>query len=136
MSPPAANVHKALFDVIQFSKRQQWAITNYVVLVYGAIFGLSKALDSISKTEKWGLAVLTGIALVGAAWMLVQIQRDMGRARTRLELVSKEWLSDDERDALGIKEYGTPWRRGISFLTALISVATFGAFLVIYSLLR
>ena len=42
MSPQVANIHKSLYDAINLSKKQQWTITNYVVLVYGAIFGLSK----------------------------------------------------------------------------------------------
>ena len=43
MSPQIANIHKSIYDALNFSKKQQWAITNYVVLVYGAIFGLSKS---------------------------------------------------------------------------------------------
>jgi hypothetical protein len=47
MTSQSANVHKAVFDVIQFCKKQQWTITNYVVLVYAAIFGIAKGLQGI-----------------------------------------------------------------------------------------
>ena len=39
VSPQLANVQNSLYSVIQFSKKQQWTITNYVILVYAAIFG-------------------------------------------------------------------------------------------------
>lgn len=35
MSPQVANIHKSIYDALIFAKKQQWAITNYVVLSKG-----------------------------------------------------------------------------------------------------
>jgi hypothetical protein len=38
VSPQLANIQNSLYSVIENSKKQQWTITNYVILVYAAIF--------------------------------------------------------------------------------------------------
>jgi hypothetical protein len=40
-NPMVANIQKNLMDILEFSKKQQWAITNYSVLVYAAIFAIT-----------------------------------------------------------------------------------------------
>src|SRR6266436_5453813 len=40
-TPQAVAVHKLLYDQVDFLKKQQWTITNYVAIVYGAIFALA-----------------------------------------------------------------------------------------------
>jgi len=132
-SPAALNVHKRLFADIEFSKRQQWVITNYVVLIDGAIFWLSKVLSS--PHERIGLSVLTGVAAIYGVILLVVIQRDLGRYRRKLERANEKWLSEKEREVFEIKPYVNPALRGILFLVALIGVIAIGAVLVIYTTL-
>ncbi len=136
MTPQEANVHKALFEVIEFSKKQQWSITNYLILIYGAIFGIGKFFSGPTVAEKIVFTALTLLALGCAAALLVQIQSDMGRARERLEEISKHWFTADNRERLGLKPYANPALRGVWFLIALIGVGLVGAALVIYSLWR
>ena len=44
-----ANIYKSITVNIIFSKRQQWAITNYTILIYGAIFGLNRSLPDRAR---------------------------------------------------------------------------------------
>jgi len=54
INPLIANVQKALIDLIDFTKKRQWAITNYSVLVYAGIFGVAHSFGtSIRPGEKW-----------------------------------------------------------------------------------
>ena len=77
MSPQVANIHKSIYDAINFSKKQQWTITNYVVLVYGAIFGLSR-YGNPTTIEKAGLSLVALVAWGYAVWLLVQLQGNLG----------------------------------------------------------
>ena len=52
VSPQLANIQNSLFSVIENSKKQQWTITNYVILVYAAIFGLSQVLKPIGDDPR------------------------------------------------------------------------------------
>ena len=81
MSLPIANTHKSIYDAINLSKKQQWTITNYVVLVYGAIFGLSKYLGVQTTNEKAVLSLLALLAGAYAVLLLILIQGDLGRYR-------------------------------------------------------
>ena len=117
-----------------FSKKQQWAITNYVVLVYGAIFGLSKSFTN--PIEKAGLSLLALVAWVYAVWLLILIQRDLGTYHEQLENIHKHWLTEEEHKELKLTPYRNPALRGVAFLVALIGVVTIGVGLLTYSLWR
>jgi hypothetical protein len=47
-----SNVQNSIYSVIENSKKQQWTITNYVILVYAAIFALSQTLKP-GIIERW-----------------------------------------------------------------------------------
>src|SRR5690242_10282372 len=100
MPSQIVNVHNSLFAAIQFSKKQQWAITNYVILVYAAIFGLSKGLDNLTVTERRGFTALILVAGAFAVFLLISIQADLGTYREQLEKIHNRWISDEDR-----KEY-------------------------------
>jgi hypothetical protein len=57
-----ANVQNSLYSVIENSKKQQWTITNYVILVYAAIFGLSRALKPLGIMERRVFGSLVAVA--------------------------------------------------------------------------
>jgi hypothetical protein len=140
MSPPVANIHNSIYDAINLSKRQQWAITNYVILVYVAIFGLSKYFDKqtpITPIERAGLSLLALLAGAYAVTLLILIQGDLGRYREQLSNIYNHWICDSERKKLKIEDrYPNPALRGVSFLVALIGVVIIGFGLLTYSLWR
>lgn len=128
-------VYKAMLDRMDFLKKQQWTITNYLVLIYAAIFWFGTDLR-LSASEKCLLATLVVVAGICGISLLVLIQYDLSQARERIEKTDDTVFGAEERSALGIERYRGPHLRGISFLTALIGVAAFGAILLIWSLLR
>jgi len=136
MTPQIANIHKATIDGIAFSKKQQWLITNYTVLIYAAVFGLAKSLGTISTGERCGLTLLAVMTLACAIALLMQIQRDLRDYRVRLEKIHDHWLTEEEKNVMDIKPYVNPMLRGGWFLAALIGVTAIGAGIVIYSLWR
>jgi len=136
LSEQGSIAYKAMLDQINFLKRQQWIITNYLVLIYAAIFWLEQHIQRLTATEKCLLAILavaTGICGVG---LLSLIQHDLGQARLLIQEAEDKIFDAEERSALGIQRYRNPHLRGFSFLITLIGVAVFGAVLLIWSLLR
>jgi len=140
MPPQIANIHRSIYDAINLSKRLQWVITNYTVLVYGALFGFSRYFDlTISIREKTVLFIIASVACLCAIVLLVVIQYDLGRYRDQLDAIYKRWLSESEREELKLEgryPKGIPALRGLPFLLAFIAVVAAGAALLIYSLLR
>lgn len=135
MSPQVANIHKSIYDAINFSKKQQWTITNYVVLVYGAIFGLSR-YGNPTTIEKAGLSLVALVAWGYAVWLLVQLQGNLGTYREQLASIYEHWLTKDEYEKLKLRRDQNPALRGVAFLFALIGVVTIGSLLLAYSLWR
>lgn len=139
MTLAISNIHKSLYDAIVFAKKQQWAITNYVLLIYGAIFGVAKYIGQTPSTslEKTVLALAALVAGAYAVGLLVVIQNDLGEYRKQLIAIYKDWLSEDERRIIEPGKYpNNPMLRGIWFLVALVGVVIFGLALLIYSLFR
>ncbi len=118
----AINIHRRLFDDIEFSKRRQWVITNYVVLVYAGIFYLAGHFQEHPTFAKITLTLLALVVGGYAAWLLWSIQKDMGRYRTKLEIAHKAWLTDKEKALLEPFQYPFPtWRHVLYFLSACLA---------------
>ena len=135
MSPQLANIHRSIYDAINLSKRQQWTITNYVVLVYGAIFGLSRYFSNPTIIEKCVLTLLALGAGGYAVWLLILIQMDLRTYRKQLESIHDYWLTNEERGKLKLTRYRSPTLRGGWFLGGLIGVLAIGFVLLAYSFL-
>lgn len=137
MSQAVSNIQNSLYSVIEISKRHQWQITNYVVLVYVAIFGLSKSWGNPTPTERAGLSLLALLAGVYVVVLLILIHGDLERYREQLEQIYGHWLTKPEREQVILSPpYRNPALRGVSFLVALIGVVTIGFGLLTYSLIE
>jgi hypothetical protein len=81
-----------------FLKKQQWTITNYIALIYAAIFGVTKELQSTSfpSALKCILIAATIVACVYGLTALMKAQVDLGEARKRLDKVDREIFGDKE----------------------------------------
>jgi hypothetical protein len=134
----AANVYKAITDNITFSKRQQWAITNYTVLIFGALFGLSRAFhETITSCERIVITMISVGAGAGAIALLIKIQMDLGRMRGQLRSIHEHWFSETERQVMQFRPYGTyTFVRGIDFVGSLIAVVSVSGLLLGYSIWR
>ena len=55
LSEQALVVYRAMHEQISFLKKQQWTITNYLLLLYGAVYAIKKEVTSSSiwSELKW-----------------------------------------------------------------------------------
>jgi hypothetical protein len=129
LSEQALIVYKALYDQVGFLKKQQWTITNYVLLVYGAIFVAKRELPA-SVLELLPLATI--VACLWGLAALIFVQVDLWTARDRLNTANRRVFGSKERIDLGIKEERLPFWRGMEFTGALMLVLVIGAAIVVY----
>jgi hypothetical protein len=138
LSEQGLAVYKTMLDQISFLKKQQWTITNYLVLLYGAFFWFGSNVKDLSGLEKYLLSAIVVIACIYNVALLFLIQWDLSQARRRINDADDTIFDSDEKSGLGITKYRGPhpfWR-GFSFLVALIGVSVFGAILLIWFLWR
>jgi hypothetical protein len=98
MSKPAEILYRAIFDELRFAKQQQWVITNYVLLLMGAVFGIAKATsNSPTPCEKvvWCVVVaaIWGIAL----FRLLNLQVSLHNNRARQKRMEQTFSPEDRR---------------------------------------
>jgi hypothetical protein len=133
MPPHVSIVFKELFDEVKSTKRQQWIMTNYCVLILAAIYAAQLPYAS-------PLAVIT--AIVGSG-LLLKMQSHLARSRIRLDKVHKTYFDEDQLKAIGLtnkeitalrdekRHYLAHYLRGWEFLIILIGVLWVGAFIVV-----
>src|SRR6266568_4930861 len=133
MPAHVSTVFKQLFDEVKSTKRQQWIMTNYCVLILAAIYAAQLPYAS-------PLAVIT--AIVGSG-LLLKMQSHLARSRIRLDKVHKTYFDEDQLKAIGLTDkeikvvrgekqhYLAQFLRGWEFLIVLISVLWVGAFIVV-----
>ena len=140
-------VFKARYEQLNLIKKQQWVVTNYVALIYGAIFSikhvLSSSLPSRPPTYEFGLTLLAVSACICGIFLLLNIQRDMGRIRKQID-EANEWIFGsvgEKTETLegkhivgpsALKNNCAPYLQGWEFLVGFILVLISGAGLVIY----
>ena len=90
-------------DNILFLKRQQWLATNYVLLLYVAIFVVSAHYFSRTDVARNWLGVITIAAFVVHWWILHIFQRSIEKFRNRLVWVYRTYFSEDERAGLELR---------------------------------
>jgi uncharacterized membrane protein YeaQ/YmgE (transglycosylase-associated protein family) len=129
-------------------KQQQWTITNYCVLILGAIYAVKLPPEPglpHHQTYLKGLAIAT--AVVGSL-LLLRIQSDMAKSRCRLDKLHKTYFEPDELEGIGLTEkeienledetwgrYFAQWWRGFwDFTVPLIAVLAVGTVLVYFAL--
>jgi hypothetical protein len=129
-------IYKAMFDQISLIKKQQWTITNYAALLYGAIFVFANRLSK----ETYGETVILTTATAAVCWygtaMLVHTKTDLSDARKRLGNAIEQLFKDPtERDILGLKKETEPFIHSVEFTIPLLGVIWFGAAMLIYYLI-
>ena len=75
--------YRGAVDNILFLKKQQWLATNYVLLLYLAVFLISAHYFSRTDAARNWLGVITIVGFVVHWWMLHSFQRSI---ETRLEI--------------------------------------------------
>jgi len=127
LSPQALEVHKLLYSHVDYLKKQQWITTNYVSIIYGAIFAVARDL-SLWQRIPLVLASL-GAACCGV-FLLCRIRYDLGGARIRVDKANLEIFGKSEWDKLGMAVEPEPYRRGAEFTYAMVSALAGGGLLL------
>ena len=110
-----------------------------MLLVLAAIFGIGKAIDPLTDCEKVIAAFLLVLAVGFGYYVLIDLQRYIGRTRMRLDDIEAEnskFFSPEERKILKLKKYEHPYLRNLPTLIILMGTAAFGALLVGYAIFR
>src|SRR5262245_6926255 len=81
VSPAGLVVFNKRFEQIDFLKKQEWTLTNYIAVIYGAIFGVSR----FSPPDTTWLQALIGLAGFYGFIGLLVIQYDLHHARKDLD---------------------------------------------------
>jgi len=135
MSKAVEAVYGVLFDEMKFAKRQLWTVTNYTLLLVGAVLGVGVALKSLTAFEKHALSVLV-IFIVGAGWyFLIDLQRSLKELRGRIQGIEASFDEVDQ-DLLQVREYKSPGRPGLPFTVMMIAAITVAGIVVVYGVWR
>jgi hypothetical protein len=127
---------KEQYEHLKFLKKQQWTITNYVALIYGAIFGVNHLSDELTSAQvgllKWFAVAACAVGL----WHVVTVECHMLRQRTdtarSIKWIFGEYKEGDDTERaqiIGDDDSGSFWR-DLPFLLAFMLVIGGGAVLV------
>jgi hypothetical protein len=139
MSQAVATIYRTLIDELKFVKQQQWMITNYLLLVLAAIFGIAKAITTLTAFEKFLATAIVVVAAGFCFYVLIDLQRYMDNCRKRLEAIEREdskCFTTEERKFLRLEPYQSTFRRGLPVFVGLMLVSAFGGLFVGYALWR
>lgn len=70
---------------LAFFKQQQWSVTNYVLLLYGAFFGISQiSALKVASCERFVLCLLATALCVVGILLVVMLEKSIKARRDRL----------------------------------------------------
>jgi hypothetical protein len=144
MPPHILAVFNQLFEELRSMKQQQWAITNYCVLILAAIYAVK--LSGVPHSQTY-LKILAGATAVLGSSFILRVQYNMVGTRYRLDDMYNKFFIRNELEDIGWtdkeirKLQHRPWRRklahwcrGLEFTVPLILVLVVGAVLVYLAL--
>jgi len=79
--------YQSALEDIRFFKRQQWIVTNYTVLIYGAIIAVSRIVKSAGN--EW-FTYIAGIVALLSLLLIIQLQCSTQKARNRKNAVQEK----------------------------------------------
>jgi hypothetical protein len=106
MSKPGEILYRAFFDELRFAKQQQWAITNYTVLLMGGVFAVAKVI-SPATSGKVILCLIVFLIWGLNLFVLLDLQGYMQSVRRRQTAMEGTFSDEDQRLARGDQPSGT-----------------------------
>jgi hypothetical protein len=135
MSKAVEVLYGVFFDEMKFAKRQQWTVTNYMLLLLGAMLGASVTLKPLTSFEKHAIDFLV-LGIVGAAWyFLIDLQCYLKKLRERIQRIEATFDADDKA-LVQVESYTSPGRRGLPFTIMMIAAITVAGVVVMYVVWR
>lgn len=127
MSEGVKILYKGAIDNIIFLKRQQWIITNYALIVYAAVFALSRGTNGVEKTL---LTLVAGSGWAYATYCMGHTQYTLHKLRRSLFLIYQAYFTEKEREAFKLWPaqpgyfYTPAFICGLVFANAVAAAAT------------
>ncbi len=125
--------YQSALEDIRFFKRQQWIVTNYTLLIYGAIIAVSKVVKPAGN--EWLTYILCIIACLFSFFLIIQLHCSTQKARKRRD-ATEERIPQNLKNLL----FGEKANQCIDFLdqysvlSLLLTVIIGGGILSIYIL--
>lgn len=91
-------------DNIRFLKKQQWMVTNYVILLYVTIFGIHNHIDA-TFCEKYLLLTVAFSILLSGIYLIFKLHKSIVGFRMRLKEIRKNF---DEESIKAWKAHNKP----------------------------
>lgn len=135
MSKAVEAVYGVLFDELKFAKRQQWTVTNYMLLLLGAILGVGVALKSITSFERHVLWIIEVFVVGAGAYFIIDLQRHMKELRERIQSIESSF-DEADRILLEVKAHKLPGLGDLPFTAMMLTAITVAAIVVGYALWR
>jgi hypothetical protein len=86
---------RLLYDVtisdLSYFKMQQWAVTNYGLLIDGGLIGIAQLIKPLDKCDRWVLAALACFGAAAALVVLGKLQRSIDIRRKRLSNIRSKF---------------------------------------------
>jgi hypothetical protein len=133
-------VFKEQYEHLKFLKRQTWTITNYIALIYAAIFSAEHLTSNtpLPTSQAIILKIAAIVAALFGLFHLIVIESSMLQTRNQINK-SINWIfgpykADVENERLhiaGPDDKGSFWR-DLPFLLALVTVLVVGVLIVIW----
>jgi hypothetical protein len=102
LSPQALALYSRMLEDATFIKRQQWATTNYAVLIYAAIIWLTKNI-TLTEWTRWLLTAFRAGGAIAVVGLLTRFQIDLWKLRERIADANNYSFGAAEKSAFGIK---------------------------------
>ena len=94
--------YKDAVDNIIFLKRQQWAATNYALLVYAAIFVISAQYFSRTDFARNALGIVAIATFLIHCYIMFVFQGTIDKFRSRLYWIYRTYFSGEEQTGLDL----------------------------------
>jgi amino acid permease len=94
--------YKDAVDNIIFLKRQQWAATNYALLVYAAIFVISAQYFSRTDFARNSLGIAVIVIFLIHCYIMFVLQGTIDKFRSRLYWIYRTYFSGEEQSGLDL----------------------------------
>ena len=121
--------YRGAVDNILFLKRQQWLATNYVLLLYVAVFLISAHYFSRTDVARNWLGIITIITFFVHWYMLNSFQGAIEKFRSRLIWIYRTYFTAEERSGLDLQlEPRSSWYQPEGYIGLLV-VSLIGAVL-------
>jgi hypothetical protein len=131
MGPAVSAFYNDVVDNIRFAKQQQWRVTNYVSLVYVALFALNLQLEDPTRFEMTVLTFLTVAAMILGAYVMWSLMNWLRRLEERLNAIYRTYFSEEEQKNLSISPDRPRTRHDVEGFI-FVAIVILGAAVVLY----